>query len=119
MQMRTKIDRNRQTPGTTIHKETSCGTLYITINRQEGMVIEVFIDLGKAGGCSKCQNEALARVISMGLQHGVPAIKYMETLRGLQCPTPIMFPKEARVLSCADAIAQALQEEMAYAEQNS
>lgn len=98
-----------------IHSEThkvttseGCNNLYITVGKHEDKVIEVFITMGKSGGCGGCQNAALGISISEGLQHGVPLDVYVSALRGLRCPNPLMFPKEDRILSCPDAVAQIL-----------
>ena len=95
--------------GKTVRMKTGCGNLYVTVNLNGGKPVEVFARLGKAGGCSNCQNEALARAVSLGLKYGVPVKGYVNELKGLQCPNPNMFPKEDRILSCPDAIAKVLE----------
>lgn len=93
---------------TTQKFRTGCGGLFVTIGYVEKHPIEVFAILGKAGGCSSCQNEALGRAISIGLKYGVPIEDYIEELHDIRCPQPHMFPKEERCLSCADGISQGL-----------
>jgi len=61
--------------------------------------------LGKTGGCSKAQNEALARMISLCLQLGGSLEQVKEELMGIRCESPINFPRDARCLSCADGVA--------------
>lgn len=89
--------------------KTGCGNLYITVNVNGDRPIEVFARLGKAGGCSNVQNEALTRAISLGLKNDVPIKEIVDELKGLQCPNPSMFPKDERILSCPDGIAKVLE----------
>jgi ribonucleoside-diphosphate reductase alpha chain len=107
-----KIPRPKQTVGGATRRRTGCGNIYVVLgnNASTGQLIEVFANLGKAGGCSQCQNEALSRSISLGLKYGVPASEYVDQLLDIRCPNPAMFPHEEKSLSCADAIAQVLQE---------
>ena len=90
----------------TYERLTGCGKLYITIGTDNEGPLEVFLTLGKSGGCSACMNEALGRAISLGLKYGVPLKEYMEDLRGIRCDNPKIFPKESQCLSCADAISR-------------
>ncbi len=103
-----KKERPKVLKGTTTKVETGCGNLYITVGCNNGHPIEVFATLGKAGGCSNCQNEALTRSITLGLKYGIPVEEYVRELEELQCPSPNMFPMVDRVLSCADGIAKTL-----------
>jgi len=107
-----KVERPKVTKGITIKKVTGCGNMYVTVNEDEdsGEVIEVFATLGKNGGCSRCQNEALTRAITMGLKYGASIGEFAEELKGIQCSSPHMWPREERTLSCPDAIARALEE---------
>ena len=87
-----------------------CGSLYVTVGSNNGSPIETIATLGKAGGCAQAQNEALGRAISIGLQWGIPAEEYIRTLGGIRCPSPNIFPKEEKCLSCPDGFAIALRE---------
>lgn len=104
-----KKERPKVLEGRTIKVKTGCGSLYVTVNTNEGHPIELFARLGKAGGCSNSQNEALTRAISLGLRHGVPIEEYVKELKGLQCPNPLMYPEEDKALSCPDGIARVLE----------
>lgn len=106
--MLVKKERPRVAKGETPRVETGCGHLYVTVNCNDDNPIEVFARLGKAGGCSTCQNEALTRSITLGLRYGVPVEEYVRQLQGLQCPIPMSWPEKERVLSCADGIAKVL-----------
>lgn len=107
--MLVKKVRPREVKSTTKQVKTGCGSLYVTVGFNSNEPIEVFATLGKAGGCSNCQNEALGRAISLGLKYGVPVKEYVEELKGLRCPNPNMWPKEEKCLSCADGIAKAME----------
>lgn len=97
------------TNGTTTKVATGCGNLYITINVDDGsMPFEVFIQMGKAGGCAASQLEAIGRLVSLALRSGVENSKIVEQLRGIRCPSP-SWEKTGRIFSCADAIARVLE----------
>ena len=58
--------------GETLVAKTGCGNAYITINKKEtGVIQEVFIHLGKAGGCASAQNECIGRLVSLALRNGI------------------------------------------------
>ena len=90
--------------------ETGCGNLYVVVDHFEYKVRRVAAQLGKQGSCTRCQNDALAKSITIGLQFGVPIQEYINELKGYQCEKPKPFPKNNRVMSCPDGIAKALEE---------
>jgi len=95
--------------GVTRRMETSCGSLYVTVNQDEtGRPFEVFTSMGKAGGCASSQSEAIGRLVSLGLRSGVDPDQIIRQLRGISCHLPRGVGVN-RVSSCADAVAQALQ----------
>ena len=97
------------TTGTTTKVTTGCGNLYITINVDDkGMPFEVFIQMGKAGGCAASQLEAVGRLVSLALRSGIENKKIVDQLRGIRCPSP-SWEKGGRIFSCADAIARVLE----------
>jgi ribonucleoside-diphosphate reductase alpha chain len=96
--------------GATRRIQTGCGNLYITINKnKEDIPIEVFVRLGKAGGCASCQTEAIGRLITTALRAGVPMGDITRQLKGIGCHQPVGFGMK-KVLSCADAVAICLQD---------
>ena len=103
-----KRKRPRVTHGDTPRIETGCGHLYVTINRDDSdTLIEVFATLGKAGGCGNAQMEAVTRMITLSLKHGVPVEEIIRQLEFIKCPGRGIDEGE-EVQSCADGIALAL-----------
>lgn len=105
-----KVSRPRILGGVTVKVETSCGNMYVQMNWSDGKLFEVFATLGHSGSCASCESEALTRSITLGLRCGVPCGEYVKELRGIQCPSPLSWPKDARVLSCPDALGKTIAE---------
>jgi len=55
----------------------------VTVNCLEQKPVEVMVISGRAGDEANADSEALGRVVSIALQHGVPASAIIKTLRGL------------------------------------
>ncbi|GGJ88409.1 adenosylcobalamin-dependent ribonucleoside-diphosphate reductase [Deinococcus aquiradiocola] len=55
----------------------------VTVNHLQGKPVEVMVISGRAGDEANADSEALGRVVSIALQHGVPAQAIIKTLRGL------------------------------------
>ena len=93
--------------------DTGEGKLYATTTFEDigdGTTVprEVFVTLGKAGGCSGAYTEALGRLISIILKSGAPMSEVHTQLRGITCHKPYGFGPSA-VCSCPDALAQLLE----------
>jgi ribonucleoside-diphosphate reductase alpha chain len=104
--------RPRVTTGTTSKFRMGCGTLFVTVNRDDEGVCEVFANLGKAGGCPS-QSEATCRAVSTALRSGVDPEVVIDQLSGIRCLSAAVARKANKgvdVLSCPDAIARALKE---------
>jgi len=89
-----------------------CGTLFVTVNKDDKGICEVFANLGKAGGCPS-QSEATCRIVSTALRSGVDPKVIISQLSGIRCLSTAVARKankEVNVLSCPDAVAQALEE---------
>ncbi|MGC8579190.1 MAG: vitamin B12-dependent ribonucleotide reductase [bacterium] len=95
--------------GTTRRMTTGCGNLYVTINEDEDGPFEVFAAMGKAGGCSSSQTEAISRLISLALRSGIDGETIIKQLKGVRCPAPARERGGGIILSCADAIAKAIE----------
>ena len=94
--------------GKTHQMRTGCGPLYVTINEDEDGLFEVFTTMGKAGGCAASQCEALGRLVSLAWRSRVEVESVIRNLRGISCHKPAGFGPN-RVLSCADALALAVE----------
>ena len=101
-------ERPEITSGKTHKIRSGCGNLYVTVNRDETGVCEVFVQVGKSGGCITSQSEAVGRLISLALRSGVKLESIAEHLAGIRCPNPNFYQGKT-VLSCADGIAQVLE----------
>ncbi|WP_202320360.1 TSCPD domain-containing protein [Archaeoglobus neptunius] len=100
--------RPRVTVGRTIEVSVGCGTLYVTINEDEHGIAEVFLRLGKSGGCSASQTEALGKMISLALRCDVNPEELIRRLKGIRCPN-ITWQDGEQITSCADAVAKTLE----------
>jgi ribonucleoside-diphosphate reductase alpha chain len=91
--------------------QTGCGPLYITVNEDKQGLFELFTTMGKAGGCAASQAEAIGRMVSLAWRSGVQARNVVKQLLGISCHCPSGFG-DNKVLSCADAVAKAIQAHM-------
>ncbi len=103
-----KRERPRSLKGCTHQMQTGCGPLYVTINEDKNGLFELFTTMGKAGGCAASQSEAIGRMVSLAWRSGVQARQVIKQLLGISCHCPSGFG-DNRVLSCADAVAKAIQ----------
>lgn len=92
--------------GKTDSAMTGCGTMYITQNYDDKL-FEVFLQLGKAGGCETAQTESTGRLISLALRAGIEVQDIAKQLIGIRCPNPC-WSKGKQFLSCFDAIGKKL-----------
>ncbi len=106
-----KRDRPKALKGWTYQMQTGCGPLYVTINEDKTGLFELFTTMGKAGGCAASQSEAIGRMVSLAWRSGVQARQVVKQLLGISCHCPSGFG-DNRVLSCADAVAKAIQAHM-------
>ena len=103
-----KRERPRALRGWTYQMQTGCGPLYVTVNEDKNGLFELFTTMGKAGGCAASQSEAIGRMVSLAWRSGVQARQVVKQLLGISCHCPSGFG-DNRVLSCADAVAKAIQ----------
>lgn len=105
----TDKDRPAVLVGKTIKMQTGCGKMYVTVNQDEkGNVIEVFTNIGKAGGCATSQCEAIGRLITLNLKANHNTTDIIKQLKGISCHMKIGFG-DNQVLSCADAVGKAIE----------
>lgn len=83
-------------------------SFYITVNKQDDLPTEVFVQSGKGGEEIMADSEALGRVVSIALQYGVPASALVKTLRGINGGMYGSY-QGRMVASKADLIAVALE----------
>ncbi len=95
--------------GVTKEMKTSCGKLYVTINRDEQGIFEIFNQMGKAGGCAASQSEAIGRLVSLALRSGVQPDQIVKQLKGISCHLPTWGGNGGKILSCADAVSKAIE----------
>ena len=106
-----KRERPKALKGWTYQMQTGCGPLYVTVNEDNSGLFELFTTMGKAGGCAASQSEAIGRMVSLAWRSGVQARQVIKQLLGISCHCPSGYG-ENRILSCADAVAKAIQAHM-------
>ena len=99
--------RDKVLNGSTTKIKTGCGSVFVTVNLKKDLPFELFVRMGKSGGCAASNCEALGRTISLALQAGVEIKQLVKNLSGICCHSPIVYEGE-NVSSCADAIARVL-----------
>lgn len=106
--MTSKLVRPKVTTGITVKVNSGCGNMYITINFNNGKIIEVFATVGKSGGCAYSQLEAITRVITLGFKYDIPINEFIDQLKEISCPSTAA-DEIGKVSSCADAVAKTLE----------
>ena len=110
----TRSELGGRLDGCTYVKQTACGKLYITINRDEDdNLVEVFIDPGKSGGCV-ANAESLGRMASTMLRSGLSIESIIDSTKGVKCAACTKAKggnKPIDGLSCGDILARTIQEE--------
>jgi ribonucleoside-diphosphate reductase alpha chain len=106
-----KRERPKVLKGWTYQMQTGCGPLYVTVNQDDTGLFELFTTMGKAGGCAASQSEAIGRMVSLAWRSGIHARQVIKQLQGISCHCPSGFG-ENKILSCADAVAKAIQSHM-------
>jgi len=92
--------------------ETGNGKMYVTVSDYKGRPLELFIQVGKSGTILNTFSEAVGRLISIMLQHGVPVKNITKTLIGINSDRSVWYrfeetdQKPSQILSIPDGIAQ-------------
>ena len=101
------------THGSTFCKKCACGTLYVTINKDnEDNIVEVFTHTSKGGICQANLN-AETRMASLALRSGVRVSEVIDQLKGISCPACTTMKakgKQVDGMSCADIIARTMEQ---------
>lgn len=103
-----KAERPDELTGRTRKVPTVFGNLYVTCNEMDGVPFEVFATLGKGGKEVSAATEALGRLISLALRHGVPLEEVVGQLKGIAGEQPV-FDEDGSIKSLPDAIGKALE----------
>lgn len=100
--------------GVTKKVMTGCGNLYVTVNEDAaGRPLEIFTQMGKAGGCAASQCEAIGRMASLSLRSGIEVREIVDQVKGIRCHLPAGFGAN-KVTSCADAMGHAVEWYIGY-----
>lgn len=94
--------------GATDAIETPEGTAYVTVNYHEGNPSEVFVTLGHSGTTVRSMTEAIARLCSIALQHGVPLRALTRQLRGISSEQAMGLGPN-KILSIPDAVGRIME----------
>ena len=97
--------------GHTFKKKTACGTLYITINKDEqGNIVEIFTNSSKNGTC-KANLNGETRMASLALRAGVKVEEVIDQLKGIHCQSCAFARAKGNPIdgtSCPDIIAKCI-----------
>ncbi|MGC8516605.1 MAG: adenosylcobalamin-dependent ribonucleoside-diphosphate reductase [Candidatus Acidifodinimicrobium sp.] len=105
-----KLNRPYILRGTTMKLPIAEGSLYITMNKDDDHIEEVFISLGRSGESEKAYTEAIGRLISIYLQEGGDVDRIIKTLKGIKGGSSTWF-NGMQIFSVPDAISKALEME--------
>jgi ribonucleoside-diphosphate reductase alpha chain len=112
-----KNKRSEVTYGTNRKIPTGCGNLMVYCGGQTDHDLQdITARLGKSGGCSSSMLEALARLSSIAVQHGVPPELIVKQMSGIRCSLTAFYhskytgDKSRTITSCPDALSVAIQE---------
>lgn len=103
-----KRKRPTTTSGYTIKKRVGCGTIYVTINSDDISPIEVFITLGKAGGCIGTLLGVIAKMISLALRSDAEIEEVLRYIEEIPCPKTA-----PGAIGCPEAIAYSIKKYLA------
>jgi ribonucleoside-diphosphate reductase alpha chain len=104
-----KFPRPEILEGFTRKVKTGCGSLYVTINTdpKTGEPCELFVVMGKSGGCANATGESIGRLCSALLKLGASPDLLVRQLGGVYCHA---VPRESKLLSCPSAVAHVIKE---------
>lgn len=101
------------THGNTYCKKCACGTLYLTINKDDfGNIVESFVHTSKGGIC-QANISAVNRLISLNLRAGVAVEEIIDQLKSINCPACVKVATKGEHvdgLSCPDIIARTIRD---------
>jgi ribonucleoside-diphosphate reductase alpha chain len=107
------LKRPQSLTGITKQIPTGCGMMLVTVNMDENNnVFEVLMRAGANGGCS-AYTDAVARLLSISLRHGMPLEVLIDQLRSVRCDNfRYQAGKDSSLKgkSCPDVVGRFLQE---------
>lgn len=99
--------------GETYKYRTACGTLYITVNKDnQGNIVEIFTNSSKNGTC-KANLNGETRLASLALRGGIKTEEVIDTLKSIQCQSCAFAKAKGNQIdgtSCPDIIAKCLKQ---------
>ncbi|MEM4034662.1 MAG: adenosylcobalamin-dependent ribonucleoside-diphosphate reductase [Candidatus Micrarchaeaceae archaeon] len=96
--------------GKTVKLVLPQGSIYVTVNfDSNGMVKEVFVNMGRAGSQEKSYSEAIGRIISRYLQAGGDVKNIINSIKGIRANDSITWYRGIKLYSVPDAIAKAIE----------
>ena len=98
--------REKVVSGDTVKVVTGCGNMYVTFNRDNEGPVEIFVSLGKSGGCKQTMLEGIGRLVSLCFRSNVGIDEIIDQLQALRFPQPTIV--DVKSLSCPDGVAKAL-----------
>lgn len=105
--------------GETYKLKSEVGSVYVTVNKDEGGApVEVFLHVGKAGSTVNTLAEAIGRLISVSLQHGVPILTIIKQLSHIKSGDTYEQSDGEVTTSIPDAIAYALEKSLGLSRLN-
>ena len=100
-------ERPKMLSGHTYQVQSGCCRLYVTINRDENGIKEVFVsNSGGHGGCAALL-ESLGRMVSLSLQSGCDIDSIIKSLSKVVCSASLKN-KDAEAKSCSAVVAKCL-----------
>ena len=83
--------------------------MYLTVNADDmGAPKECFVTLGKSGNCTHTLTEAMGRLITIALQHGVAPADLYDQLVGISCSHTSYNSDGTIIRSIPDGVASVL-----------
>lgn len=103
-----KDSHDKKVTSSTHRVKIGCGYIYVTVAEYPKEKYDISSLIGKGGGCSTAQAEAISGLVNLALKIG-NIEDVVEELKGIKCPNPIIEGNNM-VLSCPDAIAKLLED---------
>lgn len=99
------MERPEEIQSKTKRIKTGCGKVYVTISLSDEPYKEMFLRLGKSGGCAAAFLDGIGRLISLAHISDEIVIK---AFGGIRCPHNT-HDMGREILSCLDGVAKLLE----------